>query len=183
MSWYESRGKDTSLAPISAEAGATRAGGFKSMYSDINFLPHITSDPDMGQENSVFFSLYAIISHIKPIQNMWYRACMTYNKKVSPAFEDALWVHFNCLGQRRRHQPAVCSQENSDWLYIMPWGLYKDVTNVKEKYGNPTRPQCFMSENNVYLAETIMLIFGMGLYSLFISNAFGVFTLKVTVRI
>jgi hypothetical protein len=39
-------------------------------------------------------------------------------------------------------------QENSDWLYIMPWGLYKAVTYVKEKYGNPTRPQCFMYENS-----------------------------------
>jgi hypothetical protein len=25
-------------------------------------------------------------------------------------------------------------QENSDWIYIMPWGLYKAVTYVKEKY-------------------------------------------------
>jgi replication factor A1 len=47
---YDSEGKDTSLAPISAEAGATRAGGFKSMYSDRVFLSHITSDPAMGQE-------------------------------------------------------------------------------------------------------------------------------------
>jgi hypothetical protein len=39
-------------------------------------------------------------------------------------------------------------QENSDWLYIMPWGLYKAVTYVKEKYDNPTSPQCFMSENS-----------------------------------
>ncbi|KAL5647462.1 hypothetical protein ACJX0J_041817, partial [Zea mays] len=87
--------------------------------------------------------------------------------------------------------------ENSDWLYIMPWGLYKAVTYVKEKYDNPTSPQCFMSEKNVYLAETVMLIFGMGLYGLFVSNAsadvrsesdralsgsslFGVFALKVT---
>lgn len=65
MSWYVSEGKDISLAPISAEAGATRAGGFKSMYSDRVFLSHITSDPAMGQEKPIFFSLYAIISHIK----------------------------------------------------------------------------------------------------------------------
>ncbi|ONM21120.1 Replication protein A 70 kDa DNA-binding subunit B [Zea mays] len=50
MSWYVSEGKDISLAPISAEAGATRAGGFKYMYSDRVFLSHITSDPAMGQE-------------------------------------------------------------------------------------------------------------------------------------
>ncbi|XP_066347880.1 replication protein A 70 kDa DNA-binding subunit B-like [Miscanthus floridulus] len=74
-------GKDTSLAPIAAEMGATRAGGLKSMYSDRVFRSHITSDPAMGQEKPVFFSLNAIISHIKPDQNMWCRACKTCNKK------------------------------------------------------------------------------------------------------
>jgi len=90
MSWYDSEGKDISLALISAEAGATRAGGFKSMYSDRVFLSHITSDPAMGQEKPVFFSLYAIISHIKPDQNMWYRACMTCNK-VTEVFGSGYW--------------------------------------------------------------------------------------------
>jgi replication factor A1 len=47
---YDSEGKDTSLAPIGAEMGAARAGGFKSTYSDRVFLSHITSDPAMGQE-------------------------------------------------------------------------------------------------------------------------------------
>jgi replication factor A1 len=47
---YDSEGKDTSLAPVGAEMGATRAGGLKSMYSDRVFLSHITSDPAMGQE-------------------------------------------------------------------------------------------------------------------------------------
>jgi len=46
---YHSEGKVTSLAPIGAEMGATRAGGLKSMYSD-EFFSHITSDPAMGQE-------------------------------------------------------------------------------------------------------------------------------------
>ncbi|WVZ55988.1 hypothetical protein U9M48_006580 [Paspalum notatum var. saurae] len=82
-SWYDSEGKGTSMAPISAEMGATWAGGLKSMYSDRVFLSHITSDPSMGQEKPVFFSLNAIISHIKPDQNMWYRACKTCNKKVT----------------------------------------------------------------------------------------------------
>jgi hypothetical protein len=34
-------------------------------------------------------------------------------------------------------------QENTDWIYIVSWRLYKVVTYVKEKYGNPTRSQCF----------------------------------------
>ncbi|AQK84362.1 Replication protein A 70 kDa DNA-binding subunit B [Zea mays] len=91
MSWYDSEGKDTSLVPISAEAGATRAGGFKSMYFDRVFLSYITSNPSMGQEKPVFFSLYAIISHIKPDQIMWYRACMTCNKKVTEVFRSGYW--------------------------------------------------------------------------------------------
>nr|AGT15869.1 replication protein [Saccharum hybrid cultivar R570] len=90
-SWYDSEGKDTSLAPVGAEMGATRAGGLKSMYSDRVFLSHITSDPAMGQERPVFFSLNAIISHIKPDQNMWYRACKTCNKKVTEAFGSGYW--------------------------------------------------------------------------------------------
>ncbi|KAF8730527.1 hypothetical protein HU200_016943 [Digitaria exilis] len=90
-SWYESEGKGTSMAPIGADIGAARAGGLRSMYSDRVFLSHITSDPNMGQEKPVFFSLYAIISHIKPDQNMWYRACKTCNKKVTEAIGGGYW--------------------------------------------------------------------------------------------
>nr|GMD34662.1 beta-glucosidase 1-like [Ipomoea batatas] len=32
-----------------------------------------------------------------------------------------------------------------DWLYMVPWGLYKTVTYVKEQYGN--NPRMFLSEN------------------------------------
>jgi beta-glucosidase len=35
-------------------------------------------------------------------------------------------------------------QANSDWLYIVPWGINKAVTYVKERYGNPTM---ILSEN------------------------------------
>ncbi|GLJ09637.1 hypothetical protein SUGI_0113180 [Cryptomeria japonica] len=35
---------------------------------------------------------------------------------------------------------------NSYWLYIVPWGLYKAVTYIKEHYGNPTM---FLSENGM----------------------------------
>ncbi|PUZ42179.1 hypothetical protein GQ55_9G564700 [Panicum hallii var. hallii] len=89
--WYDSEGKGTSMAPIGADMGAARAGGLRSMYSDRVFLSHITSDPNMGQEKPVFFSLNAIISHIKPDQNMWYRACKTCNKKVTEAVEGGYW--------------------------------------------------------------------------------------------
>ncbi|CAN6313601.1 unnamed protein product [Urochloa humidicola] len=90
-SWYDSEGKGTKMAPIGADMGAARAGGLRSMYSDRVFLSHITSDPNMGQEKAVSFSLNAIISHIKPDQNMWYRACKTCNKKVTEAVGGGYW--------------------------------------------------------------------------------------------
>lgn len=35
-------------------------------------------------------------------------------------------------------------QAYSYWLYNVPWGLYKALTYVKERYGNPT---VILSEN------------------------------------
>ncbi|CAD6232408.1 unnamed protein product [Miscanthus lutarioriparius] len=45
-----------------------------------------------------------------------------------------------------RNGVPIGPRANSDWLYIVPWGLYKAVTYVKEKYGNPTM---FLSENGM----------------------------------
>ncbi|KAL6649484.1 hypothetical protein ACP70R_013708 [Stipagrostis hirtigluma subsp. patula] len=89
-SWYDSEGKGTSMASIGAEMGA-RGGGSRSMYSERVFLSHITSDPTLGQDKAVFFNLYAFISHIKPDQTMWYRACKTCNKKVTEALGSGYW--------------------------------------------------------------------------------------------
>ncbi|GAB4846787.1 Beta-glucosidase 44 [Ancistrocladus abbreviatus] len=36
--------------------------------------------------------------------------------------------------------------EHSDWLYNVPWGLYKAITYIKERYGNPT---VILSENGM----------------------------------
>ncbi|KAG1334813.1 putative Beta-glucosidase 44 [Cocos nucifera] len=38
----------------------------------------------------------------------------------------------------------------SDWIFIVPWGMYKAVTNVKETYGNPT---IIPSENGKYIVN------------------------------
>lgn len=35
---------------------------------------------------------------------------------------------------------------NSNWLYIVPWGMYKAMTYIKENYGNPT---VILSENGM----------------------------------
>ncbi|TVU47936.1 hypothetical protein EJB05_07554 [Eragrostis curvula] len=90
-SWYESEGKEASMAPVGADMGASRAGGLRSMYSDRVFLSQITSDPTMGQDKPVTFSLSAFISHIKPDQTMWYRACKKCNKKVTDAIGSGYW--------------------------------------------------------------------------------------------
>lgn len=43
-------------------------------------------------------------------------------------------------------------QANSGWLYIVPWGINKAVTYVKENYGNP---YMFLSENGI---EILLLL-------------------------
>ncbi|KAL5721996.1 beta-glucosidase [Ranunculus cassubicifolius] len=40
----------------------------------------------------------------------------------------------------------IGSRANSNWLYIVPWGMYKAVTYIKEHYGNPT---VILSENGM----------------------------------
>ncbi|XP_020197717.1 replication protein A 70 kDa DNA-binding subunit B [Aegilops tauschii subsp. strangulata] len=98
--WYESEGKGTALASVGAGMGASNAGGLRSMYSDRVFLSHITSDPNLGQDKPVFFSLYANISNIKPDQTMWYRACTTCNKKVTEALGSGFW----CEGCQKNYE-------------------------------------------------------------------------------
>ncbi|VAH27186.1 unnamed protein product [Triticum turgidum subsp. durum] len=46
-----------------------------------------------------------------------------------------------------RNGVPIGPRANSDWLYIVPWGMNKAVTYVKERYGNPTM---ILSENGVF---------------------------------
>lgn len=45
-----------------------------------------------------------------------------------------------------RNGVSIGAQANSYWLYIVPWGINKAVTYVKETYGNPTM---ILSENGM----------------------------------
>ncbi|KAG6519131.1 hypothetical protein ZIOFF_022620 [Zingiber officinale] len=45
-----------------------------------------------------------------------------------------------------RNGVPIGPRAHSDWLYIVPWGLYKAVTYVKKNYGNPI---IFLSENGM----------------------------------
>lgn len=38
------------------------------------------------------------------------------------------------------------SQANSYWLYNVPWGMYKALMYIKERYGNPN---VLLSENGI----------------------------------
>ncbi|CAL9049375.1 unnamed protein product [Musa banksii] len=45
-----------------------------------------------------------------------------------------------------RNGVPIGPRAHSEWLYIVPWGMYKAVTYVKEHYGNPT---VILSENGM----------------------------------
>jgi beta-glucosidase len=47
-------------------------------------------------------------------------------------------------------------QANSNWLYNVPWGMYKAVMYIKERYGNPT---IILSENGMsYLSMSFFFL-------------------------
>ncbi|XP_010527273.2 PREDICTED: replication protein A 70 kDa DNA-binding subunit B [Tarenaya hassleriana] len=90
-SWYDSEGKEVSMSAIGSGMSPSAKNGSRSMYSDRVPLSHVISNPSLGEEKPVFFSIRAYISFIKPEQTMWYRACKTCNKKVTEAFGSGYW--------------------------------------------------------------------------------------------
>nr|GMC54543.1 replication protein A 70 kDa DNA-binding subunit B [Ipomoea batatas] len=90
-SWYDCEGKETSLTSVGSGLSSSAKGVSWSMYSDRVSLLHITSNPNLGEDKPVFFSIKANISFIKPDQAMWYRACKTCNKKVTEAIGSGYW--------------------------------------------------------------------------------------------
>ncbi|KAK3037962.1 hypothetical protein RJ639_030667 [Escallonia herrerae] len=90
-SWYDSEGKETSMASIGSGMSPSTKSGTRSMYSDRVSLSHITSNPSLGEDKPVFFSIRAYVSLIKPDQTMWYKACKTCNKKVTEAIGSGYW--------------------------------------------------------------------------------------------
>lgn len=90
-SWYDSEGKESSLASVSSGMSPSSKSGSRSMYSDRVLLSHITKNPSLGDDKPVFFSIRGYISSIKPDQTMWYRACKTCNKKVTEALGAGYW--------------------------------------------------------------------------------------------
>ncbi|THF94743.1 replication protein A 70 kDa DNA-binding subunit B [Camellia sinensis] len=90
-SWYDSEGKEVSMASIGSGMSSTTNTGARSMYIDRVTLSYITQNQSLGEDKPVFFSMRAYISFIKPDQTMWYRACKTCNKKVTEAIGSGYW--------------------------------------------------------------------------------------------
>ncbi|XP_057805039.1 replication protein A 70 kDa DNA-binding subunit B [Salvia miltiorrhiza] len=107
-SWFDSEGKDTSLAAIGSGLSPSNRNGARSMYADRVSLSHITSNPSLGEDKPVYFSIKAFISSIKPDQTMWYRACKTCNKKVTEAVGSGYW----CEGCQK-------NEDDSSLRYIL----------------------------------------------------------------
>ncbi|KAF3976022.1 hypothetical protein CMV_000769 [Castanea mollissima] len=90
-SWYDSEGKESSMASVGSGMSPSSKSGSRSMYSDRVSLSHILKNPSLGEEKPVFFSVRGYISFIKPDQAMWYRACKTCNRKVTEALGSGYW--------------------------------------------------------------------------------------------
>ncbi|VFQ87507.1 unnamed protein product [Cuscuta campestris] len=89
-SWFDTEGKETSLASVGAGLSPSSKTGSWSLSERVSLL-HITSNSSLGEGKPVFFRVKATVSFIKPDQAMWYRACKTCNKKVTDALDNGYW--------------------------------------------------------------------------------------------
>ncbi|KAL1373199.1 replication protein A 70 kDa DNA-binding subunit B [Arachis hypogaea] len=89
--WYDSEGKDATMASVGSGSSPSSMNGSISVYSDRVSLSYITSNLSLGEDKPAFFSLRGYISFIKPDQAMWYRACKTCNKKVTESIGAGYW--------------------------------------------------------------------------------------------
>ncbi|KAB1216835.1 Replication protein A 70 kDa DNA-binding subunit B [Morella rubra] len=106
--WYDSEGKESSMASVGSGMSPSLTSGSRSMYSDRVSVSHITNNPSLGGDKPVFFSIRGYISFIKPDQTMWYRACKSCNKKVTEALGSGYW----CEGCQK-------NEEECSLRYIM----------------------------------------------------------------
>ncbi|CAI9786728.1 unnamed protein product [Fraxinus pennsylvanica] len=102
-SWYDSEGKESSLASVGSGLNPSTKSGSQSMYSNRVLLSHITGDPLLGEDKPAYFNVKAYISYIKPDQTMWYRACKTCNKKVTDAIGSGYW----CEGCQKNDEECI----------------------------------------------------------------------------
>ncbi|KAI7985352.1 Replication protein A 70 kDa DNA-binding subunit B [Camellia lanceoleosa] len=150
-SWYDSEGKEVSMASIGSGMSSTTNTGTRSMYIDRVTLSYITQNQSLGEDKPVFFSMRAYISFIKPDQTMWYRACKTCNKKVTEAIGSGYW----CEGCQKNDEECslryimvvkVSDASGEAWLSVFNEQAEKiigcsadelDILKSQEGEGNP----------------------------------------------
>ncbi|XP_021754518.1 beta-glucosidase 44-like [Chenopodium quinoa] len=74
-----------------------------------------------------------------------YTAYYMYNqlsKPKTPGYQEDWHAGFNFS----KNGVQIGPKENSYWLYEVPWGIYKAINHIKERYGNPT---VILSENGM----------------------------------
>ncbi|KAL0380143.1 UNVERIFIED_CONTAM: Beta-glucosidase 44 [Sesamum angustifolium] len=67
-----------------------------------------------------------------------YTAYYMYDAKQTNSKDLGYQQDWQCGFAYDRHGVPIGPRAHSYWLYIVPWGLYKAVNYIKERYGNPT---------------------------------------------
>ncbi|KAF5185534.1 Beta-glucosidase, partial [Thalictrum thalictroides] len=67
-----------------------------------------------------------------------YTAYFVHYPHQKPPTATSYQMDWNAEIVYERNGKPVGDMANSDWLFIVPWGMYKIVTYIKEHYQNPT---------------------------------------------
>lgn len=67
-----------------------------------------------------------------------YTACYVYDPHKAKPKVTGYQADWNAGFAYTRHGVPIGQRAYSSWLYKVPWGLYKAVTYIKERYENPT---------------------------------------------
>ncbi|KAI7732292.1 hypothetical protein M8C21_028005 [Ambrosia artemisiifolia] len=90
-SWFQTEGKETNMESIGSNLSPSMKNGGRSMYTDRVTLDQITSNPSLGEEKPVWYSVRACMSMIRSDQAMYYQACKTCLKKVTEDMGSGYW--------------------------------------------------------------------------------------------
>ncbi|XP_058078316.1 beta-glucosidase 44-like [Magnolia sinica] len=82
-----------------------------------------------------------------------YTSNYMYDPHVKPAHTDYVG-DWNCGFAFDRNGVPIGPRAHSNWLYIVPWGMYNAITYVKETYNNPVM---IVSENGMDDAANLTL--------------------------
>lgn len=75
----------------------------------------------------------------------YYTACYAANNPILPTTDNYL-TDSHIVASYDRNGVPIGAKAGSDWLYIVPWGIYKLMLTVKERYQNPV---IYITENGV----------------------------------